>query len=56
MISERESIMSEDEYRKKEWFPNFIILCKPVTERSKEESGNVAGNDGGREMEKVVKS
>ena len=34
MISERESIMSENDFLNKDWFPNFIILCKPISEGS----------------------
>jgi gas vesicle protein len=53
MISELESIMSENDFNNKEWFPNFIILCKPISEGS----GNMDNEWNGilREMEKVVK-
>jgi hypothetical protein len=51
MISERESIMSESEYKNKEWFPNFIILCKPITEGINEERGNKDGNGVAKELE-----
>ena len=34
MIRERESIMSENDYKNKELFPNYIILCKPISEGS----------------------
>ena len=57
MIRERESIMSEDEYNK-EWFPNFIILCKPVSDGSDADGENMDSEWNGvlREIEKVVKS
>ena len=58
MIRERESIMSEDEVQNKEWFPNFIILCKPISEGSDADGGNMDNEWNGvlREIEKVVKS
>ncbi len=58
LIRERESLMSEIEYNNKEWFPNFIILCKPLSEGSNGDSGNIENEWNGilREMEKVVKS
>ena len=40
MIRERESIMSQKEYGNKDWFPKFIILCKPISEGN-EDSGNM---------------
>jgi hypothetical protein len=57
MIMERESIMSEEDYKNKDWFPNFIILCKPISEGSNADSGNMENEWNGvlREMEKVVK-
>ena len=50
--------MSEQEYKNKEWFPNFIILCKPISEGSDADSGNMDNEWNGvlREIEKVVKS
>ena len=58
MIRERESIMSEDEFKNKEWFPNFIILCKPVSDGSDADGGNMDNEWNGvlREIEKVVKN
>ena len=49
--------MSEDEYNK-DWFPNFIILCKPVSDGSDADGGNMDSEWNGvlREIEKVVKS
>ena len=57
MISERESIMSESDFENRDWFPNFIILCKPISEGN-EESGNTENEWSGilKEIEKVVKS
>jgi hypothetical protein len=57
MIRERESIMSEKDLKNKEWFPNYIILCKPISEGSNYDSGNMENEWNGvlREMEKVVK-
>jgi hypothetical protein len=57
MISERESLMSENDFKNKEWFPNFIILCKPNSTDSDEDSGNIENEWNGvlKEMEKVVK-
>jgi hypothetical protein len=57
MISERESIMSKNNFKNKEWFPNYIVLCKPISEGSNADSGNMENEWNGvvREMEKVVK-
>ncbi len=57
MIRERESLMSENDFKNKEWFPNFIILCKPNSNDSDENSGNMENEWNGilKEMEKVVK-
>ncbi len=57
MIMERESIMSEKEYRNREWFPNFIILCKPKFDGNNIESGNTENEWNGllKELEKVIK-
>jgi hypothetical protein len=58
MIRERESIMSERDCKNKEWFPNYIILCKPISEGSNGDSGNNENEWNGivREIEKVVKN
>ena len=58
MIKERESIMSENEYKKNDWFPNYIILCKPISEGSNKDDGNMENDWSGvlKEIEKVVKS
>ena len=40
MIRERESIMTHDDYKNNNWFPNYIILCKPISEDSNADSGN----------------
>ncbi len=57
MIRERESLMSENDFKKKDWFPNFIILCKPNSTGSDADSGNMENEWNGvlKEMEKVVK-
>jgi len=57
LIKERESIMSENDFKNKEWFPNYIILCKPNSEGSDEDSGNMENEWNGvlKEIEKVVK-
>ena len=56
MIRERESLMSENDFNK-DWFPNFIILCKPNSTGSDADSGNTENEWNGvlKEMEKVVK-
>ncbi len=58
MIRERESIMSDKEFMNKDWFPNYIILCKPISDGIISESGNIENEWNGvlREMEKVVKT
>ena len=57
MIRERESIMSDKDYMNKDFFPNYMILCKPISEGSNADSGNMDNEWNGvlREMEKVVK-
>jgi hypothetical protein len=57
MIRERESLMSDDDFKNKEWFPNFIILCKPNSTGSDADSGNSENEWNGvlKEMEKVIK-
>jgi len=30
IIREREALMTSNDINNKEWFPNFIILCKPI--------------------------
>jgi hypothetical protein len=57
MIRERESMMSENDFKNKEWFPNYIILCKPISESSNANNGNTDNEWNGvlREMEKIVK-
>jgi hypothetical protein len=32
MIKEYESIMSQEDYRNEVWFPNFLIVRKPLSE------------------------
>jgi hypothetical protein len=58
MIRERESIMTDDDFKKEEWFPNFIVLCKPISESSQSNGGNTGNEWSGviKEIEKVVKS
>ena len=57
MIRERESLMPDNDFKKKNWFPNFIVLCKPNSEESNADSGNIENEWNGvlKEMEKVVK-
>ncbi len=57
MIRERESLMFDSTFKNKEWFPNFLILCKPNSEDSNADSGNIENEWNGvlKEMEKVVK-
>ena len=38
MVRERESLMTENDFKNKEWFPNFLILCKPVSKSSNADS------------------
>ena len=49
--------MSENDFNNKDWFPNFMILCKPNSEDSNKDSGNMENEWNGvlKEMEKVVK-
>ncbi len=56
MIRERESLMSESEFKNEDLFPNFIILCKPNSDDSAD-SGNMENEWNGilKEMEKVFK-
>ncbi len=58
MIRERESIMSENDFINKDLFPNFIILCKPISEGNNSDNGNIENEWSGvlKEMEKVVKT
>jgi hypothetical protein len=57
MIRERESMMLESDFKKEEWFPNFLILCKPISEDSNADSGNMENEWNGviKQMEKVLK-
>ena len=57
MIRERESLMFDRDFKSKEWFPNFLILCKPNSEDSNADSGNMENEWNGviKEIEKVVK-
>lgn len=57
MIRERESIMSDNDYKNKEWFPNFLIYCKPISEDSNFDSDNMDSEWNGiiRQMQKLVK-
>jgi hypothetical protein len=54
LIKERETMMSMDQYEIKEWFPNYIILCKPIYEGMDQDSGN-EWNGLLRQIEKGVK-
>ena len=57
MIRERESLMFDRDFKSMEWFPNFLILCKPNSEDSNADSGNMENEWNGviKEIEKVVK-
>ena len=57
MIRERESLMSESDLKNENWFPNFLILCKPNSEDGSADSGNMENEWNGiiKEMEKVFK-
>jgi hypothetical protein len=57
MIREYESIMSQQEYENKDWFPNFIILCKPLSEGRNSDGGEMDNEWSGllKEIEKGVK-
>ncbi len=57
MIRELESIIFESFFKNKEWFPNYLILCKPNSEGSNSDSGNMENEWNGviKEIEKVVK-
>ena len=57
MIKERESIMSQEEFQNKDWFPNYIILCKPLSEGRNADGGEVDNEWNGllKEIEKGVK-
>ena len=57
MIREYESIMSQQEYENKDWFPNFIILCKPLSEGRNSDGGEMDNEWNGllKEIEKGVK-
>ncbi len=57
MIRERESLMSKKELKNENLFPNFLIFCKPISEDSSADSGNMENEWNGilKEMEKVVK-
>lgn len=57
MIKELESIMSRDEYENKDWFPNYIIVCKPLKEGRDSHTGEMDNEWNGllKEIEKGVK-
>jgi hypothetical protein len=57
MIRERESLMFENAFKDKDRFPNYLILCKPNSEDSNADSGNMENEWNGviKEIEKVVK-
>ncbi len=57
LIRERESMMSQEEYQNKEFFPNYIILCKPLSEGRVLEGGEMENEWNGllKEIEKGVK-
>ena len=50
--------MSKNHFNNKDCFPNFIILCKPISEGSNSDNGNIDNEWSGvlKEMEKVVKT
>ncbi len=48
--------MIDRDFKSKEWFPNFLILCKPNSEDRNADSGNMDDWNGViKEIEKVVK-
>jgi hypothetical protein len=57
MIRERESMMTKEEYLKEDWFPNYIILCKPLSEGRNSDGGEMENEWNGllKEIEKGVK-
>ncbi len=57
MIRERESLMTDIDYQNKQWFPNFIILCKPLSEGGNSDSGENENEWNGllKEIEKGIK-
>ena len=57
MIRERESMMSQQEYQNKDFFPNYIILCKPLSEGRDSEGGEMENEWNGllKEIEKGIK-
>ncbi len=57
MIRERESMMSQEEYLKEDWFPNYIILCKPLSEGRNSDGEDMENEWNGllKEIEKGVK-
>lgn len=40
MIKKHEYLMSDEEYNNEDWFPNYLIFCRPIFEYDNE-SGNV---------------
>jgi hypothetical protein len=57
MIREYESIMSHQEYENNDWFPSFIIFCKPLSEGRNSDGGEIDNEWNGllNEIEKGVK-
>jgi hypothetical protein len=57
MIRERESMMSQQEYQNKDFFPNYIILCKPLSAGKDSEGGEMENEWNGllKEIEKGIK-
>jgi cell division protein FtsL len=40
MIEEREDLMSEEDRRNKEWFPNFIVIRNALGDQENQSDGN----------------
>ena len=57
MIKELESIMTVEELNNKNLFPNYIIVCKPLTEGRDSQTGEMGDEWNGllKEIEKNVK-
>ena len=57
MIKELESIMTNDELDNEKWFPDYIVVCKPLTEGRDSHTGEMGDEWNGllKEIEKSVK-
>ena len=57
MIKERESLMTLEDFTNHRYFPNFILLCKPVIEGKDQGTGEMENEWKGiaNEIQKVGK-